>query len=181
MRNMFKTTLAPENISGLNSVKINQVLYQQLPYRVKLNEQRLRGINSFVMRGLGPIVSVLDLILKLERMLMSEVQCQVDKGKIIVNKAGPEVQTTGFNTVVFNVKKVHLLIDQSVKGLIICNSICLKKRKTDLKSSLDRKYHYLTKPSNKVTYELLGSNLEQQISDCNKILSATRTISFTPN
>ena len=64
---MFKTTLVSENIAGLNLVKINQVLYQRLPYRVKINDQRLCGIHSFVTRGLGPIVSVLDSVLKLEK------------------------------------------------------------------------------------------------------------------
>ena len=132
-------------------------------------------------RNMFKTTLVLDLILKLEKMLMSQVQCQVDEGKIIVSEDRPDAQTTGTNTVVFDVKKVHLLIDQSVKALSICNSIFLQKRKTGLKSSLDRKYHYLTKLSNKVTDELLGSDLEQQISDCNKILSAARKISFTPN
>ena len=112
---------------------------------------------------------------------MSEVQCHIEEGKIIVNKDSTDLRTTTTNTVVFDVKKVRLLIDQSVRALTICNSVCLQKRKTGLKGSLYRKYHYLTKPSNKVTDELLGSNLEQQISDCNKILSAARKISFTPN
>ena len=181
IRNMFKTTLVPENIAGLGSVKINQVLYQQLPYRVKLNDQRLRGINSFVTRGLGPVVSVLDLLLKLEKMLMNKAHCHIEEGKIIVNRDSMDLRTTTTENVIFDVKKVRLLIDQGVRALTICNSVCLQKRKTGLKGSLDRKYHYLTKPSNKVTDELLGSNLEQQISDCNKILSAARKISFTPN
>ena len=93
-------------------------------------------------------MSVLDSILKLEKLLMSKVKCEIDDGKVVVNKTRLDAQTAGLNTVVLDVKKIHLLIDQSVKALSICNSICLQKRKTGLKSSLDRKYHYFTKPSN---------------------------------
>ena len=48
IRAMFKSTLIPENVEGLTPVRINEVLYQRLSYRVKINDQRLRGINTYL-------------------------------------------------------------------------------------------------------------------------------------
>ena len=62
--------------------------------------------------------------------------------------------------------------------LTICNSVCLQKRKMALRGSLGKRYHYLIKPSNQVTEDLLGPILEQKIADSQKIMSATRRLSF---
>ena len=44
---LFRDTLIPPNVEGLAPVHINEMLYQKLPFKAKLNDQRLRGINTY--------------------------------------------------------------------------------------------------------------------------------------
>ena len=73
IKTMFETTLVPENVTGLNPVRINEVLYERLSFRVKLSDQRMRGISSFITRGLGSLISILDSVLKFEKKLLDKV------------------------------------------------------------------------------------------------------------
>ena len=41
IKEMFKEALVPENVEGLMPVRINEILYQRLPFRAKVNDQRL--------------------------------------------------------------------------------------------------------------------------------------------
>ena len=52
IKEMFQNALIPDNIEDLLPVCINEILYQHLPFRAKLND--------------GPLVSVLDLIVRFE-------------------------------------------------------------------------------------------------------------------
>ena len=52
--------LRPLNVTGLEQVRINEVLYEKLPYKAKINDQRLRGINAYLVKGIGPLISILD-------------------------------------------------------------------------------------------------------------------------
>ena len=58
IREMFREALVPENVEGLLPVRINQILYQRLPFKARVNDQRLRGINTYFARGIAPLVSV---------------------------------------------------------------------------------------------------------------------------
>ena len=87
-------------------------MYQRLPYRVKINDQRLHGINLFVTRGLGPTVSVLDSVLKLEKILMSDVKSEIDDGKIVLSKTEQDQGVGVLNTVTFDIRKMHLLMSE---------------------------------------------------------------------
>ena len=44
---------------------------------------------------------------------------------------------------------------------------------------LENKFHYLLKPSNPVTDDLLGPNLEQQISEGNRVMEAAKRLAIT--
>ena len=57
---LFHDCLTPDNVEGLQQVCINEILYQKLPFKAKLTDQKLCGINNFVIRGVGPLISVLD-------------------------------------------------------------------------------------------------------------------------
>ena len=59
-------SLMPENIEGLKSVKINELLYQKLPFKAKVNDQRIRVINSYFTRGTGPLIAILDNLIDFE-------------------------------------------------------------------------------------------------------------------
>ena len=53
---LFRDCLLPENVEGLQPVRNNEILYQNLPFNAKLNDQKLRGINTYITRSLGPLV-----------------------------------------------------------------------------------------------------------------------------
>ena len=72
---MFREALVPENVEGVLPVRINEILYQCLPFKAHVNNQRLRGINTYFARGLAPLVSVLDEIVKFESKLTGEEGC----------------------------------------------------------------------------------------------------------
>ena len=56
VRNQFKVCMLPQNVEGLRPIRINEMLYRKLPTKAKVNDQRLGGINTFLSRGMGPIV-----------------------------------------------------------------------------------------------------------------------------
>ena len=56
----------------------------------------------------------------------------------------------------------------------------LHKCKGLLRHYLDKKYHGLPKPTNPITQELLGPDLEQKISDGARVLDAGKKLAFTP-
>ena len=64
---MFREALVPENVDGLLPVHINEILYQHLPFKARVNDQCLRGVNTYFTRGLAPLVSVLDEIVLLTK------------------------------------------------------------------------------------------------------------------
>ena len=66
IKELFKQCMLPNNVEGLHPVKINALVYNKLSPNYKINDQHLRGINTFFAHGLGPIVSMWDKILKWE-------------------------------------------------------------------------------------------------------------------
>ena len=50
-------SLLLENVEGLKTVRINELLYQKLPFHAKVNDQRLCRINSYFTRGTGPLIA----------------------------------------------------------------------------------------------------------------------------
>ena len=75
-----------------------------------------------------------------------------------------------------DLKEMKKLINKAVQILSYCNAICLFKRKIQLWAYLDKRYQYLAQPSNPVTNELLGPDLEQKISDINKTTEAGKKL-----
>ena len=77
---MAMACLLPENVEGLKTVRINELLYQKLPFRAKVNDQRIHGINSYFMRGTGPLIALLDKLIDFEATIKSQnlttIQCE---------------------------------------------------------------------------------------------------------
>ena len=136
----------PENVEGLLPVWINELLYQCLPSRFHFPDQKLRGQNTFFTRGLGPLISLLDRILKIQVALRN---CRNDE----VRKTGDNIQ---IGDDVLDLTEVHSWLDSSVRLLCAENGTTLQRRKHQLCSFLAPQYHYLLKPTNVVTTELLG-------------------------
>ena len=47
VKDLFKKCMLPCNVEGLRPVKINLLVYEKLKPNFKVNDQRLRGINTF--------------------------------------------------------------------------------------------------------------------------------------
>ena len=159
---LFHDCLIPDNVEGLQQVRINEVLYQTLPFKAKLTDQKLRGINNFVVRGVGPLISVLDTLISAEDALL---KCKDSVENPI--KVG---------TVHLDIPQLRRQVHSTVHLLSVCNSVILTKCKSEVKNYLHPKYHYLTKPSNIVTDELLGPDVERKVNDSNKLYKAGRKL-----
>ena len=140
---LFRECLTLENVEGLQQVRINEVLYQTLPFKAKMTDQKLHGINNFVIRGVAPLISVLDTLVLAEDALLK----QKDDANNPIKVGAVELEIPHL------CRQVH----SAVHLLAVCNSVILTKRKLEIKNYLHPKYHYLTKPSNPVTDELLGT------------------------
>ena len=75
-----------------------------------------------------------------------------------------------------NITKLRHLLDKSVRLLCSGHAVTLQKRKSWLKGYLDQRYHYLIRTTNPVTTDLLGPNLDQKISESNRVMEAARKI-----
>ena len=58
VKELFKQCMLPDNVEGLKPVRINELLYEKLPFHYKVNDQNLCGINTFFAQGLGPLASI---------------------------------------------------------------------------------------------------------------------------
>ena len=167
IRDMFKEALLPENVDGLLPVKINEVLYHRLPFRAKINDQRLRGINTYFARGVGPLLPAMDTLIKAE--------CALEDGKVGIHEGALMI-----GQVKIDIKQLRLWLGNALKILAVGHSVVLCKRRTILKPYLDPKYHNLLKLSNPVTTELLGGDLEQKIADGARVSEAGRRLAIQP-
>ena len=168
IKDLFKNTLYPSNVEGLEPVRINDMLYQSLPFTAKVADQRLRGINTYFTRGIGPLINVLDTLISLESFLTRDKP--------------PSIQIEGQRLVVddtkFDISQLRLWVDGSLRILSTGNAVTLMKRRTAIKAFLDPQYHHLLKMSNPITSELLGPNLDQKVSELNKIHDVAKKLHF---
>ena len=153
VKDLFKECLLPSNVEGLHPVRLNQLLYDKLNFSYRVQDQRLRGINTYLARGLGPIISVWDSMLKHEAQ-------QADLG----------------SSKNWDVSKARKKLDKGIRLLCAGHSVVLEKRHSQLKPFFDPRYHYLLKPLNPVTRELLGDNVDQKIIEANKIAEAAQKL-----
>ena len=166
---MAMACLLPENVEGLKTMRINELLYQKLPFRAKANDQRIHDINSYFTQGTGPLIALLDKLIDFEVTIKAQnlttIQCE-----------DTELKAPGSS---LNLTEIRGFLHKSIQILSFGNVTCLQKRKSLIKNYLDQRYHYLTKPSNPVTDELLGPNLEQKITESNKLMEAAQKIYFS--
>ena len=167
IRELFKDCMLPENVEGLLPVKINDLLYTRLSLESRINDQKLRSINTFIARGLGPLLSIWDKLLKFEAALLNKTEREkfsIEGGAIKVGENN------------LNITEVR---HEMVKGLrLLCtyHGVVLQKHRDQLRGLLDPKFHVLLKPSNPVTLELLGDNIDQKIAENTKLLEAAQKL-----
>ena len=168
VHDLFKKVLQPDNVDGLKPVKINEILYQSIPFSAKINDQHFWGINMFFTRSVGMLVHVLDSLISLETVTQTDRHdVKVEQNKIHIGKC------------VFEVHDMRIKVNDVCRLLCARNSTVLQKRKGLLKSWILPKYQYLTKPNNPVSEELLGPNIEQKICDSTKLSEAAQKIDCT--
>ena len=166
VKELFQNTLLPANVPGLKPVRINEVLYQKLPFTAKINDQRLRGINTFLARGLGPLLSCLDKFISLESACL-----QPNADALLTDT---KLKIANFELDVNDFRKK---LTDSVKILTAAHGVLLAKRRTNVKPFLDSKFHFLLKDTNTVTELLLGDDLETKINEGSKVMEAARKLS----
>ena len=169
---MFEKCLTPENIEGLKPVRINDLLYKKLPFHAKVNDQKLRGLNTFIARGCGPLVSAFEQLCLIETVIEKDTispTIEFKDGKVCINN-------DQFIKNEFDISKLRTDLGNSLKLLTSAHCTILARRKHNLKPYLDRKFHHLTRDSNPVTNELLGSDLEQRISESMKGVDVARKL-----
>ena len=111
------------------------------------------------------MVAVLDHVVQLE----SEVSGKEKQWKSV----DCNLVTDGYQV---DVSKLRSLLSQALKILSTGHSVLLTKRKGLLRPYLDQKFHFLLKPTNPVTQDLLGPDLEQKISDGARVVDAGRKL-----
>ena len=158
--------MLPSNVSGLKPVRIDDLLYKKLNFHYKVNDQHLRGINTYIARGLGPLISVWDNILKRETTLSGEKE-----KKVVVL-----MSTLQLNDLCLDLSSIGKLMSQGFCLLCTAHSVVLLKRKQQLKSFFDPKFHYLLKHTNPVTEELLGDNVDLRIAESAKLSKAAHKL-----
>ena len=171
IKEMFANALVPENVESLLPVKINEALYVRLPFKAKFNDQRLRGINTFFSRGVGPLLSAIDKLMQAEGLLnTTKSATTVDKTVLTIDDFK------------IDLKQVRVWLGNALHILAVGNSVVLLKRRNLLKPYLDQKFHGLLKPSNPVSQELLGPDLEQKIAEGTRVSEASKklTAPFRP-
>ena len=153
---MFQRALLPENVESLLPVKINEILYHRLPFRAKLNYQKLQGINTYFSQGVAPLLCTMDSLVKMETKL-SNIQ---DPPQMAIQN-----QVVRVDGEQLDIKQLRLCLGQALKIFSTGNSVVLLKRKVNLRRFLYLKFHHLLNPTNPVTQELLGPDLERKILD----------------
>ena len=167
IRELFKDCMLPENVEGLLPVKINDLLYTRLSLESRINDQKLRGINTFIARGLGPLLSIWDKLLKFEAALLNKTEREkfsIEGGAIKVGENN------------LNITEVRCEMVKGLRLLCTCHGVVLQKRRDQLRGLLDPKFHVLLKPSNPVTLELLGDNIDLKIAENTKLLEAAQKL-----
>ena len=164
---MFKEALVPINVEGLHLVKINDSLYRKLPLKARINDQRLRGLNTFLARGTGPLAEIFNQLCNIEALLKADC-----KNKITLNDSNVLV----IENTMINFTDMRRCLGKSIRLLTAAHFNILQRRKVSLHAYIDKKFHYLTRETNPVTSELLGSDLEQKISDSLKTSEAAKRL-----
>ena len=170
VKELFRQCMLPINVDGLQPVKINSIVYEKLNASFKVNDQCLRGINTFLTRGLGPIVSIWDNILKWETAMSTEMSAKISGSLGVIQMGNLSLDFTD----------IRRQLDRSLKLLCSANGIILDRRRQQLRPFFDNKFHYLLKPSNPITSELLGDNVDVKVTEAVKISEAAQRLQFSP-
>ena len=133
VREMFKSCLCPENVDGLQPVKINESVYKILPTRAKVADQKIRGITTFITRSLGPLLPIFENLCKIEG------ECSRDPSNIKIGNSS------------YNIRQWRTHMGNSIHLSCYSLAILTQRRKANIHPFLDPKFANLTRDSNPIS------------------------------
>ena len=155
----FDQCKIPENRVAFSQIRINDIIYQRLPFKTKETDRQARNQSTYLTRAMGPLAFIWDTLIRVEAFAMKKQQPPALK--ISANK-------------LISLKDLIACLSASMKLLGLNVSLGLQRRKSALKSHLDPKYYSLASPQNPITKFLFGDNLEQRVSDIFRVSQAAR-------
>ena len=64
IKSAFQACKIPTNSVALGPIKINDIIYNRLPFRAKENDKKLRNSASYMKRAMGPLTFIWDTLIK---------------------------------------------------------------------------------------------------------------------
>ena len=115
---MFKQALVSINVEGLYPVRINEPVFRKLPLKARIQDQRLRGLNTFLAWGVGPVLSIFNDLCQMEAAVASSTS-----STLIQLNDNKQIMIDGM-TVDF--KDMRTKIGQALKLLTTAHSVLLQ-------------------------------------------------------
>ena len=168
IKKMFKECMLPSNVEGLKPIRINAIVYNRLSTEMKQNDQKLRSLNTFLARGLGPILSIWNNMLKWEAAISEQSNPDVKASMGVIESGDLSLDVT----------EVRRQLDRSIRLLASAHSVLIDRRRQSLRHLFDNKFAYLFKDSNPATLELLGDNVDQKVVESVKLSEASQKLHF---
>ena len=161
----FEQYKIPVNVKSLGPIRINDIIYQRIPFKAKELDRQSKNQSTYYTRAMGPLTFIWDCFIKCQAWAIKNKQ---DLPKIIM-----QGQTV-------NIRELTACLSSSIKLLCYHHALNLQRRKSLLRQHLDPKYFSLASPSNPVTSFLFGDNLEQRVSDIFKVSQAAKNTKYQP-
>ena len=159
----FEQCKIPNNVRCLAPIRINDIIYQRLPFKAKELDRQAKNQSAYYTRAMRPLAFIWQCFVKAEAWA-------------IKNKRDPPMlKMQGEN---ITIRNLTACLSASMKLLCFHRALNLQKRKSLLRQHLDPKYFSLASANNVVTEFLFGDNLEQKVSDIFKVSQAARSNRF---
>ena len=166
IKEMFKQCMLPSNVEGLHPLKLNSIVYEKLKGSFRVNDQHLPGLNTFLAQGLGLLASVWDKILKWETAMCNKTKVNVSRSLGVLP----------LENLSLNLTDMKRQLDRAIKLLATAHCVIHDRKRVQLCPFFDTKFHYLLKPGNPITSELLGDNVDQKVAEASKISEAAQRL-----
>ena len=170
IKDMFKKALIPINVEGLYPVRINEPVFRKLPLKAKIQDQHLRGLNTFLARGTGPVLSIFNDLCQMEAAISSSSAST----NISINDS-KQLMIDGMT---IDFKDMRVKLGHALRLLSTAHSVLLQRRRASLRPYLDFKFQYLTRESNPVTTLLLGGDLELKVTEAVKTSEVAKKLTY---
>ena len=161
----FEQCKIPVNVKSLGPIRINDIIYQRIPFKAKELDRQSKNQSAYYTRAMGPLTFIWDCFIK--------SQAWAIKNKRELPKINMQDKT-------ISIRELTACLSSSIKLLCYHHALNLQRRKSLLHQHLDPKYFSLASPSNPVTDLLFGDNLEQRVSDIFKVSQAAKNARFQP-